>query len=179
MGMRKVLLIVGLLLASGCRQASDAANALLSPPDAYSHLSDRLIARMMFWGIPWGLPCLRTANRSDVALHVPDDQCYKLMPPKRYQGLWRDDPEGARFCPAPAASCTQQSSGERIRFEPREYGVVELPIRGGRALYRVDFIGRHTAKQGNYSHMQVAHFDQEVVVDRLLSLAELQPPVKS
>jgi len=45
-------------------------------------------------------------------------------------------------------------------------------------LYAVDFIGRHSAERGNYSHMQVAHFDQEIVVDRVLSLKELEPPVR-
>lgn len=176
--MRRPFAIVGLLVLSCCQQVSDAADHTISPPEAYAHFSDRFRAQLLHWGIAWKAPCVDEASGSGPAVAVtvtPDGECFRFMPPRRFHGLWRDDPKGSRFCPGIAAECTQDSPGTKIRLEA-DYPVVELPRRGANALYEIDFIGRQTAHPGIYNHLQFGDYPQEIVVERMLAMKELQPP---
>jgi len=89
---------------------------------------------------------------------------------------WSDRP----FCPAPATSCSFVPSDKRteplIWFDfagplPNKFKIEQ---QGG--LYVVDFIGRRTVDRGHYGHMGV--FDGEVIVDRMISMKEIEAPPK-
>jgi hypothetical protein len=43
-------------------------------------------------------------------------------------------------------------------------------------LYAVEFIGRRTAVKGRYGHMGV--FDHELIVDRMISMRQVEPATK-
>ena len=175
------MMIVTLLLASGCHRVAEGAAHTISPPEAYASFGDRIRARLLLWGIPWKVPCIDTssgqAGAAVAATIKSDAECFRLMPIQRYRGLWRDDPEGARFCPAPAKECTQTSPGERIYFQTRDYRVLQkLQVTGARALYQVDFIGRRTEHRGLYGNGRLGDFPQEIIADRMISVKELEPP---
>ena len=79
------------------------------PANAYKNFSDRFIAHT---GIPLpGHPYPCTYVKKDKQFgeylqSVPTDQCVKMSPSVRMQGLWRNEFEGSQFCPAPAKECS-------------------------------------------------------------------------
>jgi hypothetical protein len=97
----------------------------------------------------------------------PTDLCVKMLPQQHWRGLWRNDFEGSRFCPEPAKRCSFDAPGERIWLS-------KTPGRPQGGLYQLDFIGRKTMYRGPYGHMGV--FDEEITIDRVLSMKELQAP---
>lgn len=114
------------------------------------------------------------------------DACFEMQPPRRWKGLWRNEFEGSQFCPAPAQDCGRRfmspPSKRGERMEPLVWLSFKAPepveadfrrtMPGG--LYSVDFIGRRTAVKGYYGHMGTS--EHEVVVDRLISIKEIEPP---
>lgn len=104
------------------------------------------------------------------------DQCFGMTPSQRWRGIWLDEFEGSRFCPAPARSCPTNPPGETIwlsfrdeaasprRSEPR--GV------GDGKLYAIDFIGRKTLRPGHHGHMGMS--EHEIVVDKLNALRPIE-----
>lgn len=165
--MRKVLAVSFLLIATGCAKKAEQAATIVSPPVAYAHFGDRFNAQLLLWGLGWRLPCWK-----DNAM-VPDDQCYRFQSPRRYKGLWRDQAEGSRFCPAPAKECLLDSPGTKIRMQA-DKPIPQLKERGPALLYQVDFIGRLTAHRGVYNHLQFGNFEQEVFVERIISIEPLE-----
>jgi hypothetical protein len=106
---------------------------------------------------------------------LPDDweECIKWTPPQRWRGLWRDEFEGSRFCPAPATECGLDTPGDVIWLD------VQRVMKRGRepsgALYAVQLVGRRTAAKGHYGHM--GGFDHELMVDRFVSIKKVGPPL--
>lgn len=94
------------------------------------------------------------------------------------QGLWRNDFEGSQFCPAPAKTCGYLDSDKRAAPIIWMDFAISLPVdfkeqgRGG--LYAVDFIGRRFSSRGHYGHLGM--FDEAVVVDRMISIKQLEAP---
>jgi hypothetical protein len=93
-------------------------------------------------------------------------------------GLWRNEFEGQTFCATPARECPPPG-----KWKPNEPGVAWLDFASplpGKAdtspggLYAIDFVGRATAYSGQYG--QDGFFNQEVIVDRLLSITEVEAP---
>lgn len=123
-----------------------------------------------------GLPgiteqCLETISFGGLEA-TPDrvDKCFQMLPPQRWKGLWRDDFEGSRFCPAPAESCSYASPGDAVWLTFIDTpGWQQGRPRGG--LYAIEFIGRRTAQKGSYGHLGMSQ--HEVLVDRLISLKAL------
>ena len=103
--------------------------------------------------------------------------CYRMTPPERWRGLWRNEFEGSRFCPAPARECSHDTTGERILLE-YSFGVTDTRPRKSKVpfggLYDVDFVGRRTAVKGHYSSL----YDHDLIVDRMISVKEVEPPPK-
>jgi len=175
----RVALIVCLLLG-GCQRG-------VVPPDmlpsarAYINFKDQVAAQMLRWGIPWRFPCTKSVADKNGGYYesLPDDQCFKFSGPMRMQGLWRNDFEGSLFCSAPATQCTEPRSTSKI---PRPHFVwlqmrhhlKELEDIAPGGLYAVDFIGRRSEYRGMYGHLGMA--DEEVIVDRLISIRELEAP---
>lgn len=93
-----------------------------------------------------------------------------MTPPRRWIGLWRDDFEEQRFCPAPSQECSYATRGDHIwiSFKPG------TRLRQGSATSRtflISFVGRRTLLPGHHGHMGMsAH---EIVVDKLLSISPL------
>ncbi len=112
--------------------------------------------------------CLRKLRDGGPAA-VPDrvDQCFKMMPRQHWRGLWRDDFEGSRFCPAPARNCPSATSRRAIWLD---FGYGKRP--NGEAptgqLYAIAFVGRRTLYPGFYGHMGMSR--HEIIVDRLISI---------
>jgi hypothetical protein len=163
--MRRTLVIACLLL-SACHRVSDAAKDF-PPPASYVHTSDKVAAQMLRWGILWRLPCKNVER---------DDQCFKFTKPQRMQGLWRNDFEGSLFCELGTQCSNRQSDGKRPRavwleMKARLSGRKDTPPGG---LYAIDFIGRRSEYRGMFGHMGM--WDGEVIVDRLISIEELEPP---
>src|SRR4051794_35282987 len=130
--MRPIVLFAAFLLG-GCGY---------QPAGVYRDIRDRIEAAT---GIPllgYG-PCARAMQSNGSEPNITEI-CYRLTAAQRWQGLWRNDFEGSRFCAAPAQECVYHTPGDRIWMDysfgltdtrPREFKV--LP--GG--LYRVDFVG--------------------------------------
>jgi hypothetical protein len=168
--MRRAFLLLAVLI-SGCGERTSA--------NAYRDWRDRVAASV---GVPlfgWG-PCGR-ALRDDK--FEPDKSifeiCYRLTQPQRWHGSWRNDFEGSRFCPAPATQCSHDTPGEKISLQ-YSFGITDtspsewkVPPGG---LYEVEFIGRRTAVKGHYGHMGAS--DHAMIVDRMISVREVEPPPK-
>jgi hypothetical protein len=100
------------------------------------------------------------------------DQCFEMMKPQLWRGLWRDEFEGQRFCPAPARKCSEDDEEKGriwISFpnhrSPNGRGPTEK-------TYVIRFIGRRTLVPGMYGHMGMS--EHEIIVDKLLMIAPMQ-----
>lgn len=164
-----------ILACSACGE-----QAQTTPARAYQRWQDRVVVatRLPVFGAK---PVCATQWVSDENGgywdELPIDQCVKFDAPLRMHGLWRNDFEGSQLCPAPATDCSFNTPGERIWLdyalplpgtEPKRFTVQP----GG--LYAVQFVGRQTKYKGSYGHMGV--FDHQVIVDRMISIRELEPP---
>ena len=134
------------------------------PPEAYVARADQEMARS-----GKGMPCTyeEVSNGVKAIASRPTALCVKMLPERRFVGLWRAAFEGSRFCPAPAKTCDHKTPGELIWLS-------NYPGRPHGGLYRVEFFGRKTMYKGPYGHFGV--FDQEVDVDRMVSMKEIEPP---
>jgi hypothetical protein len=158
--MRSAVVLFGLV--SACHRPGENA-------DAYRRWTDRMITRL---GLPnLGIfPCPgreETIGKSKVYVGPPIDQCYKMKPEQRWTGLWRNEFEGSRFCPAPARTCGFTTPGEVVWLDPSR--VTKTTPDG--ALYSVRLLGRRTAVKGRYGHMGGS--DQELIVDRFMSMKKV------
>lgn len=141
-----------------------------TPPQAYLDKADRWMAETgrSLPGRP--VPCAytRIENGVEVTSSIDTDKCVHMAPPKRWSGLWRNQFEGSRFCPAPVRECAPDTPGVGIWLS---WDKGPDPSGG---LYRVEFIGRRTAYPGRYGHLGVA--EHEMIVDRMLAISELEAP---
>jgi hypothetical protein len=152
---------------AGCRDYG-------SPASAYQNWKDQIAVAtgLRDLGLVW--PC--TVKEGDskfgaVYGSIPLDQCYKMEPLRRWTGLWRDEFEGSRFCPAPATECRIDSPGDIIWLDADR--VTRKEPDG--ALYAIDMLGRRTAVRGSYGHMGGS--DHELIVDRFISIKRVGNPL--
>ena len=161
---RILLFIAASLMLCGCREGGP-------PAAAYRNWGDRLAVAMGLRDIGLVWPCMKKDPRfRDMYGRVPLDQCYRMDPPQRWTGLWRNAFEGSRFCPAPATDCRFDTPGPRIWLDSERASKKEPD----EALYSVEFVGRRTSVKGHYGHMGVS--DYEVVADRFLSMKQIGGP---
>ena len=163
---------VVLLFASAC----DGIRGDRTPASAYRNIEDRISVAV---GLPYigiAVPCLtEQAYDGEVIVgSIPTDQCFRMTEPTRWQGVWVNEFEGARFCPGKKLDCPYKEQPSLIWLDParsvldrERYGA-----EGGR--YLIDFIGRRTLYAGNYGHMGA--FDHEIIVDRMISIRRLEGP---
>lgn len=114
----------------------------------------------------------------DVMAPVPTDECYKMLPPHRYRGIWLYQFEGSRFFEGEtnAAGVVAKlraehrdrkfGDGEWLSWRTKPRGI-QLSHSEQPHLMLLDFIGRRTAYRGKYGHMGAS--DSEMIVDRLIT----------
>jgi hypothetical protein len=91
------------------------------------------------------------------------------------QGLWRNNFEGSQYCDQ-----REQCAGFRrqgfvwLEMKHELPGWEDTPPGG---LYAIDFIGRRSTHGGIFGGQMMAN--QEVIVDRLLSIKLIEPPTPS
>jgi len=163
-----VLLVAALLQGCNYQQAG-----------TYRDVRDQVQAVIIVPLLGWG-PCARAMRDENFQPNKSlAEICYKLTPPRRRHGLWRNNFEGSQFCEAPATRCPDASAGE-LSWLRYSFGVTDTRPRklkvpyGG--LYEVDFIGRRTAVKGRYGHLGGA--DHYLIVDRMIWMREVEPPPK-
>lgn len=145
------------------------------PPEAYLDPIDQQIARTGT-GLPGRpFPCARQESDEgfEIIRSVPTDQCVKMLPAQQYQGFWRNEFEGSRLCLAPASECSFYSEGEKIWLTFAEGAAAYEPADFG-GLYEIEIMGRRTSYKGPYGHL--AGSDHELIVDRVISIREIEPP---
>lgn len=159
---RLIVYVLVIAVLGGCQDRG-------SPASAYRNWNDRLAVAAGFrdLGLVW--PCTRKEQTDGVKVQerTATDQCYKMDAPRRRTGLWRNEFEGSRFCPAPATECAFDTPGDVIWLDPERVSKKEPD----EALYRVEFIGRRTAVKGHYGHMGGS--DYEIIVDRFISVTRV------
>ena len=150
--MRFALALATVAVLAGCSNDGQ-------PASSYRSWKDRVAVATGLSGFTW--PCMIKTHQTEyVAAYeqLPLDQCYRMQPPKRWKGLWRNQFEYSRFCPAPATECSGKSPGDRIWLDA---GI--KPLHG---LYSVEFIGRRTAVKGRYEKS----YEHELIVDRMIAV---------
>ena len=171
--MKLTLLIPAAMLLAGCKQQPQR-------PPREPVTSEALIAQIHREVPGFTNECLDKLKWGGWKA-VPNelDRCFKMLPPQRWRGLWRNAFEAPSFCPAPALKCGSDPAAEANQLEmsiefksdPPGFGPDTRP--GG--LYEVEFVGRRTAHGGIHGDHPLA---QEIVVDRLISIKEVEGPPK-
>jgi len=161
-------IVFGCVLLAGC---NPPRNASMRPsPEAYLHFKDRVAAQMFRWGIPWRIPC------SDIGESLPsplwEEQCFRFTKPQLMQGFWRNNFEGSQFCDR-RPQCGDSGTRNLVWLEMRHplAGSENTPPGG---LYAINFVGRRS-EHGIFGGQAMA--SQEVIVDRLVSINEIEPPL--
>ena len=100
---------------------------------------------------------------------MDNPDCFEMLPPQRWSGLWNSGWKWTNFCPAPAKECPGSAEAGDIWMEFGDGAYKGPEIEDG--LYAVEFIGRRTKVPGYFGHM--AQYDHLMVVDRLVSLRKM------
>jgi hypothetical protein len=164
----RAILVAAMILATGCSDRED------TPPSAYRHSRDRIIAAL--GGRVFGQqPCFRTINGQPGVLST--ELCYRMDPPRRMRGIWAKDFEQSHFYPDLRAAPDEVPGQSQIWLDPDGGG---LPVEEQQQLEAscngcfvyLDFVGRRTSVEGVYGHMGSArHY---VIVDRLIEAKVLR-----
>jgi len=112
-----------------------------------------------------------------VIVRMRDDQCFKMLPARRFRGVWLDEFEGSIFIEGARDVKTAKAelrrslavpvgNGEWLDWEDTKRNSV-LPPSANARLIAIDFVGRRTAYPKRYGHMGM--FNSEVIVDRVIS----------
>lgn len=169
--MRHWLLATAFLALNACDQRTPSLVA-------YRHLSDALasVLPLDVFGI---YPCAsrRKEGGVEVIVGVPVDQCFKMLPAKRFRGIWLDQFEGSVFIDGARDMGTAKAELRRRLAVPAAhmewlgwddtYRAAHFPPSPNARVVAIDFIGRRTAYPGRYGHMGMS--SSEVVVDRIIS----------
>lgn len=109
------------------------------------------------------------------ALPQKYEDCFRFTPPHRMRGLWRNQFEGSEYCEGSSGKCPdpKETAETGIWLEMRSPlpGANDTPPGG---LYAIDFVGRRSVGAGMFGHFGMAK--NEVIVDRLLSIREVEAP---
>ena len=94
-------------------------------------------------------------------MNNPD--CFDMMPPQRWRGLWNSGWEWSNFCPVPAASCSiaPDHGGIWLTFPAPPTGEETDGV------YQIEFVGRRTRVPGHFGHL--GQYEHLIVVDRQIS----------
>lgn len=102
------------------------------------------------------------------AMPLQVEECFQMMSPRRWRGLWRDDFEGQHFCPSPAQVCSYENEGEKIWITFKN-GIRPTKRSATGKVFSIDFVGRRTLLPGHHGHMGVSPY--EIVVEKIISFS--------
>jgi hypothetical protein len=181
--------LIGTLLAlglAGIILAIASKDEGTPPLSSYKHVGDAIasVLPLSIFGI---YPCASSGelNGSRVLVWKPAEDCYKMLPAQRYQGIWLDAFEGSEFFEgAKDARDVEEEMTRRTASRELIVGVwVNWPAtpastsdtdsQSGR-LFAVEFIGRRTEHAGRFGHLGM--FQHEMVVDQVISQRALDSP---
>jgi hypothetical protein len=102
---------------------------------------------------------------------VDDPDCFEMLPPQHWSGLWNSGWEWSIFCPESAEVCPVSGAyrGVALRFA-KSAPPPDVPGSDG-ILFRMEFIGRRTKVPGFFSHM--GQYKHLMVVDHLISMKQV------
>jgi hypothetical protein len=163
-----VLVMLAAALLAGCKQQ----------PLRQPRLSDGQLQAIRTDAPGMSEDCLNKLKWGGIGA-LPNDvgQCFKFTPPKRMQGLWRNQFEGSDYCEDQARPCPDKKMNASHGFST--WLEMRAPLPGARdtppgGLYAIDFVGRRSVGAGKFGHFGM--WRNEVIVDRLLSIKEVEPP---
>lgn len=94
--------------------------------------------------------------------------CFEMLRPQRWSGLWNSGWEWTNFCPEPAKDCPISSERGDIWLTFAKGAFHGPEVSDG--VYRIDFVGRRTKVPGYFGHQ--AQYDHLMVVDRMVSMSK-------
>lgn len=100
---------------------------------------------------------------------MDNPDCFDMLPPQRWTGLWNTGWEWTNFCPAPANNCPSSSEKGDIWLAIARDAYQGPELADG--VYRIDFIGRRTRVPGYFGHLN--QYDHLMVLDRLISIQKV------
>jgi hypothetical protein len=147
-------MLVGLALC-GCQLSGG------DPAEAYRRWSDRMIVALGLTSVG-----MHTCKAEDEI-----DDCVKMLPKHRWQGLWVTEFEGDRFCPGTMKACSWEKQPRYELWFNRKVFTGRPQIKAEMyRVYALDFEGRRTQyKTDRWS----PHY--EIVVDHLIAMRDLGP----
>ena len=157
-GMRTSLLIFAIVLA-GCERVEPG----ISDADYKAVLA----------GNPGLTDACKQELRKTGMYGVTNDDCYEMMSPQRWKGIWNGGWEWSNFCPAPATTCS-------VRFERNEMdlgfgGAASPKIAKDGGMFEIEFVGRQSQYAGHYGHLD--QYPHMILVDRMISIRQIAGPV--
>jgi hypothetical protein len=115
--------------------------------------------------------CIRAVQANKLgALELLDNpDCFDMLSPQRWSGLWDTGWEWTNFCPDPAKQCGSSSEHGDVwlTFAKDSYHGPHLAD----GVYRIEFIGRRTRVPGHFGHLN--QYDHLMVVDRIISIERI------
>lgn len=157
---RRMLLVGFALLLAGCAKPE--------PKLSEQQMSE---IRADFPGMTEECLHLLRMEGLDTRGDLSTERCFRMEPAKRWTGLWRNEFEDSQFCAAPARTCPGEQPGNRQQEYVR-LNWPNAPSPGG--LYAVEFVGRRSVDSGWYGRKAPNY--REMIVDRVMSIRELEPP---
>ena len=153
-----------------------ACDERATPIRGYQRFSDGVASKA---GGLLGYPCSQKETIDGIVVYgrIPAEQCYRLLPARRYKGIWLDEFEGSRFfegasTPAEVKSRYRALRGRQGRgaewlnfSQSLEPSLRRRHDNDHSTMFLIDFVGRRAAYKGRYGHMGV--YDSLMIVDKV------------
>jgi hypothetical protein len=167
----KAIILGALILLLGCKERVAKPMDPMQRLEA-GNLTDQDLKRVEAAAPGMTKQCIELLRvRGINALPPRTEDCFEMTKPQRWKGIWRNEFEGSNFCPGATTECQYTQANNWLEFPQR---LPEHALQGRGGEYAIDFIGRRTLYRGKHGHMGMS--DYEFVVDRVISLKEVERP---
>ena len=166
--MKRAILVVCLLGIAACSPMAIRTG----PAEAYLSVFDRLLVRTQPFSSVFALPCPHwDMKTNDWA--PPLDRCFRMLPARRWRGVWIDMPRQSFFLPG-ADEVPSDTPETGIWLSFAQPSGLERPAdaKTDTRAYRVEFVGRRTQYAGEYGESGTAI--HEILVDRVISAVTIK-----